>query len=157
MAIFVTIPDIPGESVQKDHEDAIDAFSFQWGVSNAGSAVDKKVQPPSFSDLTITKALDRSTTRLALACATGERLRSVRLDETASYTDGGLVTVLTIQLWDAVVTAVSEAGAGDDGAPSDAIAFDFPKVEVVYTLFDSKGKKKGTERFGWDVSRNASF
>jgi len=156
MAIFVTIPNIPGESVDKDHKDAIDVLSFQWGVSNPGSAVDKKVQPPSFSDLTITKALDRSTTRLALACATGERLRNVKLDETAAFTDEGRVTVLSIELWDAVVTEVAESGA-EDGRPNDAIAFDFPKVEVVYTLFDSKGKKTGTERFGWDVSKNTPF
>jgi type VI secretion system secreted protein Hcp len=156
MAIFVTIPGIPGESLDKDHPDAIDVSSFGWGMSNPGSAVSKKAAPASFQDLYINKELDRSTTKLALACATGQRLSEVVLDQTASFTDAGRVTVLSIKLWDAVVTEVSESGIEED-RPSDSIAFDFPKVEIVYNLYDSKGKKKGTERFGWDLVNQVEF
>lgn len=156
MAIFVTIPDIPGESQDRDHPDAINVNAFQWGLSNAGSALDKKSASPSFSNLTIHKNLDRSTAKLAMASATGQRLREVVLDETASFTDGGRVTYLTVKLWDAVVAEVSESSSEED-RPQDVISFDFPKIEMVYTLFDSKGKKKGTERFAWDLAKGQTF
>jgi len=156
MAIFVTIPNIPGESRDIGHPDAIDVRAFQWGLTNAGSAGSKKAVPPSFLDLTIFKALDRSTAKLALACATGERLSEVVLDETASFTDGGRVTYLTVKLWNAVVTEATESSSEEE-RPEDVIRFDFPKIEMVYTLFDSKGKKKGTERFAWDLVKGETF
>ncbi|MDH3307089.1 MAG: type VI secretion system tube protein Hcp [Acidimicrobiia bacterium] len=156
MAIFVTIPGIPGESLDKDHPAAIDVLNFSWGLTNSGLPAAKKASPPSFSDLTIAKEIDRSTPKLALACATGQKLSEVLLDETASFTDEGRVTYLTVHLWDAVVSEVSETSGGEE-PPSDVISFVFPKVEVVYTLLDSKGKKKGTERFGWDLVKNVPF
>lgn len=157
MALFLTIPDIPGEAKDKDHPDAIDLLDFSWGLTNVSTAQIRKTGRPSFADLRVRKELDRSTPKLALAAATGRRLSEVVLDQTASFTDSGRVTFLSIKLWNAVVTEVSEETEGPEQPPGDVIAFEFPKVEMVYTLYDSKGKKAGTERFAWDLVKGETF
>ena len=78
---FLKIDGIPGESTDSKHKDWIDVESFsfgatQTGTSGAGGGGAGKVK---IQDLMITKYLDKSSSKLFLATATGEHLKKVEL------------------------------------------------------------------------------
>src|SRR5215218_3027083 len=67
-------PNLRGESNVIGFEDQIEAQSFQFGVGKAS-----KDKPASFSEITITKELDRASPELMLRVANGAIIPSAKV------------------------------------------------------------------------------
>jgi type VI secretion system secreted protein Hcp len=77
---FVKMDGIQGESVDAKHKDEIDVLAWSWGTS--GRSGDK-----SGLELKITKRVDRSTPKLILAAANGDRVKMLQLSVSGTKID----------------------------------------------------------------------
>jgi type VI secretion system secreted protein Hcp len=77
---YAKIQGIPGESTDRDYKDWIIIESFSWGVARASSAA---AVP---GDITITKAVDRSSPKLAECLTKGSNFPEVIIS--SQRTDG---------------------------------------------------------------------
>ena len=122
---FLKIEGVDGESTDRGHRNEIDATGFSWGVSNptpvgGGGAGAGKV---SVHDISITKSVDKSSSKLMVACATGKHFKSVVLTMRKSGRDGRGVEFLVITLEDVLVSSYQVSG--DGGGTSEKLELSF--------------------------------
>ena len=86
MAVFLKLDGIEGESTDARHAKEIDVAAWSLGVTNSGSTHSGGgggAGRATFTDLAVTKLLDKASPALMLAVATGRHLRSGRLTVTS--------------------------------------------------------------------------
>jgi type VI secretion system secreted protein Hcp len=162
VSFLLDITAIPGES-QDDNSSfnnkiEIDSWTFggnQTGLSQTGTGrVGGKV---SVQDFHFTKHTDRSSPKLLEYCATGKHIDKAMLTgRRTGEAAGDLTPYLRITFTDLIVSSYQTSGSnGDAGMPSEAISFNFAKVEKEYIPQD-QGKTKGTLKAGYDLKTSVS-
>jgi type VI secretion system secreted protein Hcp len=143
----IVINGLPGESTTVP--DGIDLFSFGWGIENSPSRHSERGRVE-FNDLTITKKLDKSSPKLLLASAEGQRLPSATL---TARKDGAQDPYLTVTLSDVLVSSYQTAGSCmDGGVPTDQVSFNYTKIDWTYRQQGADGGFVGNPvRTCWDV------
>jgi type VI secretion system secreted protein Hcp len=158
--IFMKIDGIAGEAKDKGgkkHEGEIDVLSWSWGASNPGSSSTGggggtgKVD---VTDLNFTKFVDKSSPVLFLSCCNGKHHK----DATLTMRKAGETPLefLTVKLTDVIVASIHQGGEhSSNDYPTESIALNFAKAEVIYKEQDEKGGQKGGDVvMGWDVKGN---
>lgn len=126
---FLQIPNMPGDSTVKGHEDWTVIDSFSWGVSNTDGG------KAAFDDLGWTQRVDSSTPLLFVAVATGTHLGKVTLDV---LLPGTQLSFFQMIFEGSVATQLSLAGSGDIPQASAAISSG-TRVTMRYRPQDAKG------------------
>jgi type VI secretion system secreted protein Hcp len=153
---FLKIDGIEGESTDSKHKDWIEVLALGWGVDNpqtgAFTAGGGGSSRASFHDLAITKATDKASPKLMLACASGQHLKQVVLE--VCRTGKGKQPFLQYTLTDALVTSLRLSGDQGKARPLEDVGFTYAKIECKYTRLDSTGKPVETIDAGWDIQQN---
>lgn len=158
--MFLKLGDIKGESRDSVHRDEIDIRAFQWGMSQSGSmhqgsgGGSGKV---SMQNLSFSKALDKSTPNLMMACSSGKHYPEATL--TVRKAGGSSpVEYMIITLKEVMVASYStDAGTGDD-VLTEQVALNFAKVEVSYQPQKADGSKEGGPvKYGWNIRENVKI
>jgi type VI secretion system secreted protein Hcp len=154
---FLQIDGIPGESTDAGHPNTIEVWSFSFGVKNpptftagAGSAAGKAT----FSEISFTKKVDRSSPLFYLHCVQGKRIPKAILYG-ATRGEGG-DDVYTITLEDVLVSSI-QTGAASDGGADESLALNFTKFHVSYRQQLPDGSLGDPVRFGWDLVANGPY
>ena len=147
-AAYLKFDGVDGESTAAGHEGEIDVLSWSWGVSNSGSSSGGGGRAV-FQDITISKPLDKSSPKLALACASGKNVESVMLTVRRPAGDSDPVW-LTIELENVLVSSVQTAGSRGDPAGSESLSLNFEKIKITYVPQSSGEPVVMT----WDVVNN---
>lgn len=150
---FLKIDGIQGESTDAKHKGEISILSWSWGETQAtapgaGGGAGKV----SIQDFRFSKALDKASPKLFLACASAQRIKDAVL---SCRKAGGSQNFLTITLSD--VTISSYEMAGNSGAaidPTDQFALQFAKIEFNYVEQNPDGSMGASTKAGWDVKNN---
>jgi type VI secretion system secreted protein Hcp len=156
MAVFLKLDGIEGESQDRGHAKEIDVSAWSLGVTNSGSGHAGGgggfAGRATFTDLSVTKVLDKASPALLLAVATGRHIRTARL----TVTSGGPrpVEYLTVDLDDVLVTACLLADPADPDRPAENVSFQYAKIRVSYSPQSPTGGVGTPSTFGWDVVRN---
>lgn len=123
MPTYLAIEGIPGDSVDKGHEGAIDVVSWWFGVSAPAGA-----QPapglrgrPEFTELFVTARTGTASPRLLTACATGQAFAGATLTQQSGTGRGGPVTQLG--LTDVRIRAFRVNGTAGEAADALEISF----------------------------------
>lgn len=155
---FLKIEGIDGESTDDAHKDWIEILSYNHGItqprdphSGGGRSAGRSVH----EDFSITKRLDEASPKLVLACCNGEHIPKMALELCQS--GGDRQKFMEYELEDVIVAAVRPVGAanGQEGRPTEEIAFRYGKIKFVYTQFDPRsGKSAGYVQTYWDVTSN---
>lgn len=159
---FLKIANVPGESSDAKHTEWIEILSFSHGMSQPslaqmsrqGGITTGRVE---MHDLSVVKALDKASPKLALACCKGDHFATVQVE--LCKATGDKQKYMEYKLSDVVVASVRPAGTsqGNDELPLEEVAFRFGKIEWNYTALDSKsGKPKGNVQAGWDLIKNTA-
>jgi type VI secretion system secreted protein Hcp len=157
MAVFLKLDGIEGESQDSRHAKEIDVSAWSLGVTNPASGHagggGGGVGRATFTDLSVTKVLDKASPALLLAVATGRHLRTARL----TVTSGGPrpTEYLTVDLEDVLVTSCLLADPADPDRPVENVSFEYERIHVNYTQQSPTGGVGTVSTFGWDVVRNA--
>lgn len=152
MAIYLKIDGIDGDVTAAGHEDSIECQSVQWGVQRpihtpTGTSQERESGPPSVSDITVTKTVDRASPKLfADACA--GRVRSVKIDFVRI--SEAMETYLRYELSNALISGYSVSANG--GRPTESVSFNFTKIVITYIPYDVTGQPQSPIVAGYDIS-----
>ena len=110
---FLKIDGIPGESTDDKHKDWIEVLSYGLGIqqpasataSSSGGATSERAN---FQDFSITKALDKASPKLALACANGTHIASITLE--LCRAGGDKLKYMEYKLTNCIISAYHDGG-----------------------------------------------
>ncbi len=151
---FLKIGDIKGESADESHKEWIDVLSIGNSIDAVASS-STRVGRVEFTDIVITKKVDKSSPKLAEAVAKGTHIPTVELELAKETDDGARQTYLKYELKNVIVTSYSVNAAGES-APTETLSLNFEEIKVVYTERDSDGSEKGNVEFEWKVEEGES-
>lgn len=157
---YLQIEGVPGESTVAGFEGQIEVQSFSHGVSqsasmSASTAGGATTGRCNHGDFTITKELDKATAILAQKCSDGSHIPAVTLTLTRAG-GGDRVAYMEYKLTKCIVSSVS-IGGGTGSFPTEAVSFNYGKIEWTYTQQKRDdgaggGKVTGT----WNLQTNAA-
>jgi type VI secretion system secreted protein Hcp len=155
---FLLLDGIKGESNDAKHKGEIDVRSFSWGVSQTGAGhtgLGSGAGKAEFQDLSITKAVDKATPLLKLACASGKHITKGKL--TVRKAGETPLEYLTIDLENILVSSYSLGGTAGGDIPNEVVTLNFAKMKSEYWTQTEKGAKGENSNFSWDVSANQKY
>jgi len=158
--MFLKLGDIKGESRDSAHKEEIDIQTFQWGMSQSGSmhlgggGGSGKV---SIGNLSLSKALDKSSPNLMMACSSGKHYPEATL--TVRKAGGSSpVEYMIITLKEVMVASYNTDAGSSDETLKENIALNFAKVEVSYQPQKADGSKEGGPvKYGWNIRENVKI
>jgi len=178
--MFLKLDGIKGESTDSKHKDEIHIESFSWGLSLArlGRGGGGGAGKASFQDFSFVTRTNAASPLLAMACATGEHIKSAIL--TARKSGGDQQEYLEIRLEDVLISSYQQTGdsgstqpeptlgppadqadatglAAPDKQPGeivDSFSINFAKIEYEYRPQRQDGSIGPAVRMGWDLKKN---
>ena len=151
--MFLKISGIDGESQDSSHSGEIEISSYSLGVSQQGtmgSGMGGGAGKARFSDLHVTKRLDKASPNLFVACATGKHIDSALL--TVRKAGGDQVEYLKVTMTDCIVSSYQESGA-EGAIPLESVSFNFAKVKFEYSPQNADGSLAAAITGGYDVKK----
>ena len=127
---FLLLDGITGESTDKTHKDWIEISSFSFGVSHPttiGSGA-RGTGKASFSDLSITKTVDKSSPALFFDAASGKHIKDGLLD-VVKVSGGSEMSLLQYKLTDVMISSYSIGGSSGGELPQESLSLNFTKIE----------------------------
>jgi len=157
---FLKIDGIAGESTDDRHKDWIELLSYNYSVSqrpsaSASTSGGASAERASFTDFTVVKALDKASPKLFEACATGKHIPSVTVE--LCRAGGDKLKYMEYKLSNVIISSNRPGGASHAGEtlPLEEVAFNFGKIELVYTQQKrADGSGGGQVAAGWNLETN---
>jgi type VI secretion system secreted protein Hcp len=140
----IPTPAVLGDSTNARHKDEIDLTSFSWSLTNAASA-------PTFANVSVGKAIDRSSPLLMKATAAGTTYATVVI--TADKVGSNPITFMTLTLSNARVRSFKETANRTAGI-SDVVTFSFTRARFRVVYQNSTGSTTPVEAC-WDLPSRA--
>ena len=146
---YLIIEGIEGQSTSR--KKAIDIYSFQFGASLptsfSQSTGESRAGRADFGDVTVSKAVDKTSPILFQHCVSGNFFNKVEI-----VYDKPMGTkqedYFKIEMQDAVISSISLAGGNEN--PTESLSFAFKKIKVSYNPEKDK-KLEGFVDKGFDV------
>jgi type VI secretion system secreted protein Hcp len=153
MAIYMQIDPIKGECTEEKHKDWIQIYSFSLGVSQPVSGFTgtggRAAGDASFSDLVITKEVDKASIDLNLYCTQGKHIAKLVLD--ICEDTGEKVNYWKYELEDVMVSSI-QLGGGTGGRPTESVSFAYRTIKYTYTPVKGDGSADtAVGPKGWDL------
>ncbi|MBL8816371.1 MAG: type VI secretion system tube protein Hcp [Planctomyces sp.] len=148
MPAFMKLGDIKGEATDTDHKEwiIIDSMSSPIFRSVPQGAKDQQRTKgeTSLGDISVTRQLDKSSTKLQEACANGTFFKEVEV-HFCTTVKNKQEPYLTYKLSDVIVSSYSVfANSSGSPLPSESVTMGYTKAEWNYIVVDPKtGDKKG--------------
>ncbi len=160
MILMKFATEIKGDSTVEGHADWITLDSIQLGVgrsiSSSGGSIDRETSNPSFSEVSISKSMDKASTELLIQATCGKSLGKCEIH--FIQTGGGDVkdqVYLKYELSECIVSSYSVSSGGE--RPTEGISLSFTQIKTQYTRFkDGKAAESGDEK-GWDLQKNQTL
>jgi type VI secretion system secreted protein Hcp len=148
MSAFAKIGDIKGEATDSGHKDWIIIESMSSPISRSipqGAKDQQRTKgETTLGDVVLVRELDKSSTKLAEACANGTFYPEVEI-HLCSTVKNKQEQYYTCKLKNVIVSSYSFHGnSAGEPLPSEEVTLGFTEIEWVYTVLDpSTGDKKG--------------
>jgi type VI secretion system secreted protein Hcp len=156
---FINMGDkIKGETQDKAQgpKKDIDVLAWSWGMSQTGNmhaGGGGGAGKASFQDLSFTKYVDKASSAIMVALATGDHIpKCVLLVRKAGV---GQQKFIEITMERVIVSSVSTGGSGGEDRLTENVTLNFGKVKFENFVQDAKGATTSGGEFGWDISKNA--
>jgi type VI secretion system secreted protein Hcp len=153
---FLKIDGIDGESQDDKHKNEIDVQSWSWGETNSGDAAEAGgvgAGKVTMQDFHFVKRVDKATSKLMEACATGEHIKKAVL--ICRKAGKQQQEYLKISMSDLIVSSYQTGGSNGDGViPVDQASLNFSKIEFEYKEQKADGTLGGSVKGGWDLKAN---
>ncbi len=152
--IFLKIEGVDGESTDASHPGEIEVISFteQLQSSNVAGGGGKA----SFSDVVVTKFIDKTSPQLRLSAADGSVFTSATISVRDDSSDSP-IDFFVVQLSNVKITSASTAVSSSSGRPVESVTLNFGSISWTYTPIDSSGVAGEAITTGWDVLANTEL
>jgi len=151
-SLYLDFSGVTGGSTAAGHTGWIEIDSFSWGVSSSsggsggsGGSAGKA----SFSDLTWTQKVDKSTPSLFGDIAKGTHIATAEVD-LADVIGGNPKTYFSMDFENVFITGFSLSGASG-GQPTLSGSFDYGKIGMKYTEYNGDGGVVSTTQATYDL------
>jgi type VI secretion system secreted protein Hcp len=151
-AAFMKIDGIDGEATDKKHKGEIDILAWSWGMSQSDSRPGGGAGQVAVQDLSFTKYVDKSSTRLYQQLSNGESIPTVELSKSSAKYSGS-EPYLIYTLTNVLVTSVSTGGSGGEDRLTENVTLNFEEIKVTYQAFDNKKKSGPPMEFTLDLEK----
>ena len=152
--IHLKIDGIEGESQDKKGE--IDILSFSVGATQSGTSAQGGgggAGKVSFSDISVTKHVDKASPKIFEACATGKHIPKAVIS--VKKAGGSQEEYMKWTLSDVVISGYSTSGSNNgDEIPMEQVSFNFAKIETEYKEQKASGQVGGAVKAGFDLKTN---
>ena len=154
---FVKIDGIEGESTDEKHPGWMEVITFETEMnqtisSTASSAGGASAERADFKNFVFSKLVDKSTPKLALACADGTHIDTIVISFCRA--SGDKLKFMEYELSNCMISSVVTAG-GPGEYPADTIAINYGKIQWRYTVQSrSGGGAAGQVASGWNIEKN---
>jgi type VI secretion system secreted protein Hcp len=152
---FIKIGALKGEAKDSKHKDEIDVLSWNWGVSNSGSAHQgggAGAGKCNVQDFSFTKYLDKASPDLMLAACNGKHFDKAVV--TVRKAGENPLEYLLITMEEVLVTSLSTGGSGGEDRLTENVSLNFAKVKVQYKEQTETGAVGDKPEMGWDIAAN---
>ncbi|HEY4307353.1 MAG TPA: type VI secretion system tube protein Hcp [Gemmatimonadaceae bacterium] len=155
---YIKIEGVEGEASAKGVEKQIEIYSFSWGASNPVSVASSggkglSAGRVSISSFNLMKKLDKASTALFQACATGKNFTKATVIMRKAGGDAGQSPFLQYDFTTLMVESIQWSGSsGGDDTPTESVSLAFAKVEITYNTVDAKGSPTKAGQAAWDLS-----
>src|SRR5688572_26431593 len=153
---FIKFDGIKGESADAKHKDEIDIESWSWGATQSGSAGrggGAGAGKVSMQDFHFVMKLNRASPSLMQACATGKHIKMATL--TGRKAGKGQQDYLSFKFHEVLVSSYQTGGSEHSAdMPTDAVSFNFAKIEVEYRVQKPDGTYAPGGQFKYDLKAN---
>lgn len=151
--IYMNFTGINGEVQTVGFTNDIQLNSFQWGVgrgisSPTGGSANRESSAPSVSEITITKAMDKTSPKLLQQALAGEGT-DVKIFF-VNVSRGKPFVYAEYDLSGAMVSGYSVSSGGD--RPSESLSLNFTKVVFTQSVQNPNGTTTSTSA-GWDLAQ----
>lgn len=158
---YVKVDGVDGNSTDKAHPKWIEILGFRHGISQATSARSLSghgaTERADVGDFSVLKALDKTSPKLYLKCAKGERIPTVTVE--LARASGDSLTYMKWVLKDVIISSVTPSGASSEVEherfPTEEVTFNFGEIEWEYTPVKADGTKDAAIKAGWSCIENA--
>jgi type VI secretion system secreted protein Hcp len=152
--IHLKLGDIKGESTDDKHKDEIDVLSWSWGMSNPTSIVSRagRASKVKFQDIQFVHRIDKATSSIMKACATGGHIKDATLTQRKAGKDQ--LDYIVIKLNDVIVTSVSDSAVSGGDQPMENVTLAFAKVDFEYKPQKPDGSLDPGIHFKYDIKAN---
>lgn len=156
MPIYIKLGDIKGEVTADGFKDQIECFSMQFGVGRAihtpvGAVTNREASAPSISEVTVTKALDKSSIALFTESVVGKKEKALKAEITITKTGGDkLEKIAVYTLHNTMISGYSLSTGGD--RPSESLSLNFTKIEIEVTAEGETGEDASPVRASYDLA-----
>ena len=155
--MFLSISNIDGESKDGGHTNEMDILSWEFGIVNPGSFENGGgggSGRAEFNDLSISKYVDKATTKLMLNCANGTHLDEATL--TVRKAGTAALEYIIFKMGKVKVTSIATGGSGDGDRLTENLSLCFENFEVKYTPQKDDGKAGSPSEVKWDIGSNSA-
>jgi type VI secretion system secreted protein Hcp len=150
---FLKMSGVEGESEIENHKHEIELSSWMWGASNL-TTIEKggmSAGRVSFTNLTFTKLVDKSSPKLLNLCATGKHADEATLACVKSTGAGTAEDFLTIKLETVFVSNYSTGGGVGGDVEQESITLNYGKINIDYKSQDKSGRLISAGSTGYDL------
>lgn len=157
--MFLKIKGIEGEAHDDKHKNEIDILAWSWGESQSGtmhSGGGGGAGKVNMQDLNITKYLDKATSSIMNACATGQHISDIMLTVRKAGGKSPL-EFLKITLNDCLISSVSTGGSGGEDRLTENVSINFAQIKFEYKDQKADGSAGATFPFGYDLKKNKAI
>lgn len=159
---FILIDGISGECTDEKHTGWIEVIRYgidikQTVSKTASSAGGASAERADFSPLMIRKLLDKSSPKLALACADGTHINRNVVELCRAGTEKQVFMRYTLK--NCMISRVQTISGSDTGNefPAETIHFVYGNIEFCYIMQTRRGGgPAGNVAAAWDLLRNCS-
>jgi type VI secretion system secreted protein Hcp len=149
MPAYLQIEGIEGDVTQADHKKWIAVKSVSHPITrtirSGAKGMERSQGSTTIGDLHIVRLVDRSSPKLAEACAGGKFFKTATID-LCNVINGKVVKFHTHKLSNVILTSYSFHGTEDSEPPAtEELTMNFTKVNWVYTVNDKDTGEKKSE------------
>ncbi len=155
--LYMKVPDVPGESIDADHKDWIPIDSVNFGMSmpmtGAAQAGQRHNGCADFGEVSVSKVVDKSSTKLFFACCTGKVFISdVIIDFVQPMGTDKRHTYLQLKLLGVVFSSYSISSG--QASAYENVTLNFSKYTMSYNP-QKDDKAVGAIPALWNVANNS--
>jgi len=160
-SIFLKLDGFSGESCDERHQDWIDVLEVRWaGTRGLLPGLTDARERSCFDSLTVVKTVDKSSPKLAVACACGRHIRDALIEcvrPVKGMGPAGKEVMPFYRIWigEVVICGIESrtvpCAEGALGYPTqlETVSLDFGEIKWEYIEFKPDGTKAGGIVAGW--------
>lgn len=158
MAIYMKIDGIDGNVTAKGHEKWIEvndvSFGTGRGITSAkpGNQSNREASIPSFSEVSVTKAMDETTPKLFVESCIG---KAKKIEIHLCRSGDNIGSYMEYTLTDALIGSYSVSGDSSKTHPSERLSLNFSKIEMKYIPYKDDNTAGSPVPGGYDLVAGA--